>query len=295
MVNYYKILGIENYATLEQVKVAYKNKIRLYHPDLNPSPDAAEIAKHLNVAKEALETPEKKLAYDKQLKYAYLLEIQRLKSKPKKSYWQSLSRRERKAKMEEAKKLKVKKQYEESLTRFPLKLRIFGLIVIIAWGLQIFYTHYFVLYGTTDMVYNLLGLTLFATGVGIATNQIYTHYMVKSIKQALRFHYEKFATWFFVLSLIVGPASVSLLNQVRKNYLLNNHYEVYEARVEIDKSNFDYVIVSYNIDGKHYDKRLEYPSMDIIYNNKKSLTIKYASSDPRIAEIVEQPYIKSSR
>jgi hypothetical protein len=295
LVNYYKILGIENYASLEEIKTAYKDKVRVYHPDVNSSPSAEEITKHLNVAKEALDTLDKKLEYDKQLKFAYLLEIQRLKNKPKLGYWQGLSRKEKKQKMEEAKKLRVKKQYEQSLKQFPLVLRVIGLIVVIAWGLQLFYTHYFVLYNSKDMVYNLLGLTLFASGIGIATNQIYTHYMVKSINQALRFHYEKFATWFFVISLVVGPLSVNLLNQFRKEYHLTNHYEYYDANITAHGSEYDVIIVSYYANGRHYEKKMEYPAMDVLLNNKKTITIKYAKADPRISEIVEVPTFKSSK
>ena len=40
MVNYYKILGLENYADAELIKRAYKDKIREFHPDINSSEDA---------------------------------------------------------------------------------------------------------------------------------------------------------------------------------------------------------------------------------------------------------------
>lgn len=46
---------------------SYIKQIRKYHPDLNPSADAQEKSKLLNVAKEALETPEKKAKYDRRL------------------------------------------------------------------------------------------------------------------------------------------------------------------------------------------------------------------------------------
>ncbi|MFT6745283.1 MAG: DnaJ-class molecular chaperone, partial [Bacteroidia bacterium] len=98
MVNYYKILGLENYASVAEVKHAYKTKIKLFHPDVSTEPDAEEMTRYLNLAKEQLDTEENKTAYDRQLKLAYLIEIKRLHTgtkKPQKSYWRTLSKRDR--------------------------------------------------------------------------------------------------------------------------------------------------------------------------------------------------------
>ena len=41
--DYYKILGIPSYSTIEEIKKAYRSKARLYHPDINPSPNAKDM------------------------------------------------------------------------------------------------------------------------------------------------------------------------------------------------------------------------------------------------------------
>lgn len=274
--------------------MAYKDKVRTYHPDINADPEAEEITKYLNIAKDALDTPAKKEAYDRELKLAYLYEIQQLRKGVVRKANTIINRRERKRKREEQQKIRVKQAYEESLKRFPLRFRIIGLSVMIAWGLQIFYTHYFVLYGTYDMLYNVLGLTLFVVATAAATNEIYTHYMVRSIEHALRFHYEKFATWFFVLMMLGGPLGVLGLNNFRMNYLLKHDYVVQEASVETTERSMNKVIVYYMANGQEYAKIMEYPAIDIIIQNKKKLTIKYAKHDPRIAVIVDEPLIRTS-
>ncbi len=39
---YYKTLGIPEGSSLEDIKKAYRKKARLYHPDINPSPEAID-------------------------------------------------------------------------------------------------------------------------------------------------------------------------------------------------------------------------------------------------------------
>jgi hypothetical protein len=39
---YYRILGIPSDSTLDEIKTAYRKKARLYHPDINNSPDSAD-------------------------------------------------------------------------------------------------------------------------------------------------------------------------------------------------------------------------------------------------------------
>ena len=40
--DYYKVLGIEKKASLDEVKKAFKKLARQYHPDLNPNDKKAE-------------------------------------------------------------------------------------------------------------------------------------------------------------------------------------------------------------------------------------------------------------
>ena len=40
--DYYEILGIPTTSTIEEIKKAYRRKARLYHPDINPAPEAKD-------------------------------------------------------------------------------------------------------------------------------------------------------------------------------------------------------------------------------------------------------------
>jgi DnaJ domain len=50
--DYYEILGIPASSTIEEIKKAYRKKARLYHPDINPAPDAKD---HFIIITEAYE------------------------------------------------------------------------------------------------------------------------------------------------------------------------------------------------------------------------------------------------
>ena len=62
--DYYKVLGLSSNATDSEVKKAYFNLAKKYHPDVNKSPDAKEKFAEINSAYETLGDADKRKAYD---------------------------------------------------------------------------------------------------------------------------------------------------------------------------------------------------------------------------------------
>lgn len=63
----YRLLQVAPSADLEAIHTAYRRLARLYHPDLNPRPEAAERMRAINAAYRVLSDPRQRAAYDARL------------------------------------------------------------------------------------------------------------------------------------------------------------------------------------------------------------------------------------
>lgn len=62
--NYYAILGLDRTASLREIKRAYREAARRFHPDVNTQPGDTELFLDIKAAYEILSDPEKKAEYD---------------------------------------------------------------------------------------------------------------------------------------------------------------------------------------------------------------------------------------
>lgn len=65
--DYYEILQVHPSAEPEVIQAAYRKLAQKYHPDVDPSPEATEKMKRLNVARDVLSDPEQRRRYDSDL------------------------------------------------------------------------------------------------------------------------------------------------------------------------------------------------------------------------------------
>ncbi|MCM3761525.1 molecular chaperone DnaJ [Alkalihalobacillus oceani] len=62
--DYYEVLGVDQNASVDEVKKAYRKLARKYHPDVNKEADAEEKFKEVKEAYDTLSDPQKKARYD---------------------------------------------------------------------------------------------------------------------------------------------------------------------------------------------------------------------------------------
>jgi curved DNA-binding protein CbpA len=64
LTDYYNILGLPVNSSIEEIKKAYRKNVRLYHPDVNQSPDAKDIFINITEAYEFLVSNHNKIKSD---------------------------------------------------------------------------------------------------------------------------------------------------------------------------------------------------------------------------------------
>ena len=69
MKNHYEVLGLPQFASVDEVKAAYKKLAKEHHPDVNAAPEAEQRMKEINEANDVLSDPHKKEQYDNRLKF----------------------------------------------------------------------------------------------------------------------------------------------------------------------------------------------------------------------------------
>ena len=67
----YEVLGVSRTASVEEIRKAYRDLAKKYHPDVNPKASAAEMTARINAAYNHLADPQKRSAYDNRFAFVY--------------------------------------------------------------------------------------------------------------------------------------------------------------------------------------------------------------------------------
>jgi curved DNA-binding protein CbpA len=92
MINYYDLLGINSKADAEEIKRAYYDKLKIWHPDKNVgnTEAAEEKTKMLNQAYSVLSDPAQRKQYDRILRYTEGKDFSRILNE--KEFWRKIEK-----------------------------------------------------------------------------------------------------------------------------------------------------------------------------------------------------------
>ncbi len=87
--DYYAVLQIPRFSAASEIKTAYRNLAKKYHPDMNPGNKSAEEKfKEINGAYDILSDEENKLIYDEKLRNPHYQRQQQFKNQQQTQYQQ---------------------------------------------------------------------------------------------------------------------------------------------------------------------------------------------------------------
>ena len=92
VVNYYEVFGIDSKASSGEIKRAYHDQLKIWHPDKNAHriEEAEETTKILNQAYGVLSDPEKRKQYDRMLRYTRGQDFDKILNE--KDFWQKVEK-----------------------------------------------------------------------------------------------------------------------------------------------------------------------------------------------------------
>jgi hypothetical protein len=126
-------------------------------------------------------------------------------------------------------------------------------------------------------------------GMTFAASEVYTKYIIKSLKTDINFNFEVRIGYTLILGFILSIAAISGLNEYREYYHLKNNYDYALATIDYKASLYGFTVVKYEVDGTMYFKRLDVETNQLIKLNNSRTAVKYARINPIICQHVT-PY-----
>jgi curved DNA-binding protein CbpA len=284
--NYYEILGLRRYASINEVRVAFRHLAVKYHPDKNPGDKVAEEQfKSIANAYNTLGDEQKKRDYDIRLSGFYTYRQETPQEKRRKAYEAAMRRWRIRREREEA---EIKEDYARAIAFMPYKWRnIISLLCFLS-GLLLIIDNWF-LYDVLEEKNQAFFIMFFGYALCLASfmfyiTSLFKKWMAKSIVKPFRFDiHERIATIFILFIAFMSVYSITA-PRAFKAY----HLKVFGQYTEGIVINPGYVSgelrVYYQVNGKLYDKGL---SRDA-YRFRDVVVVKYSEKRPYIAEVVRR-------
>lgn len=284
--NLYNILGLPNYASIDEVRHSFRRLAVLYHPDKNPdNAEAEEHFKQISAAYNVLGDESKKREYDMRLTGVFSFVQEETPEEKLRKRREQVAQMRRQ--MKEREELEIKKVYETAKQKMPYKWRytitaiatFFALFIIV----NNWYLYDFIGERETAFFKMFLGYIISLSSLIYFLSSLFKKWNAESIDKPFKFDIRNRITIFFILYVVL------MFNfSFNVPYLYKKtHLATFGKTTQAILSNgygTDYIL-SYNIDGVVYQKVIE-SKRPYYIKVFVEVDIKYSSLSPYIVEML---------
>lgn len=280
--DYYKLLGLKVGAEIAEVRKAYLQAARRYHPDHNPNDASAEqMMKILNQGYDLLSNPGKKDVYDAML-YGYYKQ----QKQPKTTGREGLSKEARRSRVQEIlreRDLQFVADYKRRYRSLRIQLLLLPLIAVstpfYAW------LNWFADEASYDHLLTLLSLVCFLISVLRMAALLWRYLNVRHILSNKEFH----DAWIYGLVLaVIGLTPWLVYEGAQWRYRYHLTHFAATTNLHIESYNNGFLRYSFAAGSR----RIEKLKKGFFWNTSMPMDInsvfkvRYSTRDPRIAEII---------
>jgi|GEM_PF-2768069 len=279
MANHYFTLGLKQFSNAELVKNQYRKLAKLYHPDKNPNnPVAEERFKQIASAYSVLSNPEKKVAYDFQLRGGQSTSV---KIDPAIIF----ARRQREREALKIHELETRYfKYQNSF--FSINVRLGTAIFFLGFLSASFISNYFMNYEdiSAAMMQAFKGL-VYAGFIFLFVDAFYLKLAYNQLKKPLKHTALKMSSIAFVFLFLGVPIICSFAAHLRKEILLQYQYlDTKILRHSFNETEGEYMVEFY-ANYEKYSIKISHEEIDP--RQMDYAKIIYYPSDPRLCKLVK--------
>ena len=276
--DYYKLMQLDAYVSINEIKKRYHELAFLYHPDKNPSnKDAEEYFKIITQGYTFLSDKGQKETYDIALQSYYGNEKKNRRSNDFNLFEKIKFNRERKRK-------NTIKTYLDLENTLAFKYRYLIGILTTLFGFLIIYNHWFINHLSYDALYNLFCIFIFNIGCIFFVNCLYKKASYKAAITLINTNYERQLNTIFLLLFVGIPVCFIVFSPYIKKYHLNNFANyTYTDKIEPNGSTIWY---EYTVDGIKIGRREDSKSAEKYQTLPPYMMVKYSRINPNISTLV---------
>lgn len=284
--SFYSVLGLQDYASLTEVRRAFKQLAVRYHPDKNPgNRHAEELFKEISNAYNVLGEADSKQHYDLKLSGINMFlkenkgedeEEQRKKKREELLRW-------RKKKEEE----KITNDWTRLNTGTPLWMRHLLNYALMATGAILVFQSWFYTLETLSPVRIILAVILIIGGNIREQNLRYACYLYKQLKGEISFSIPGRVVRNLIIGFVISGSSGIVGAHLMALYHFKNYSMITQAEVVVRFNAGWTYQYKYVVNGKAYHKPLP---VDFIYKHQgdTALFVRYSSANPVYAKLIEE-------